>query len=601
MRTLPLLLALLSLGCPPAEKPSDDTGIDDTGPVDCVPGPEEICDGVDNDCDGEVDEGAGTPYYADSDGDGYGDPDSVQVACEPPSGFVNNDADCDDGDPAIHPAAAEICDGVDNDCSGALDDEPVDAATWYADADGDGFGDPGAAAQACEQPSGYLADASDCDDTNAAVNPAAAEVCNGIDDDCDDVYDENARDALTWWADADDDGYGDLETAREACTQPSGWADNYLDCDDEDAAVNPAATEVCDGVDDDCDLTVDEPDAADALTWYADTDADGYGAVGSTAPGCDQPLGYVAEATDCDDGDAAINPAATEVCDGADNDCDGVVDEPDSADALTWYADTDADGYGDAASTTRACAEPSGYVADATDCDDGDASINPAATELCNGVDDDCDGDDDLAWFVEDFDAAADTSFLSINGDAYQDMSASDGFLELTGIGGYREGTTFFAELLESQRWYAAFTFETGGGSGADGLALAFLSETDPTLVGGTGGGIGYRGLDGYVVEFDTYYNSTTDPNGNHVALVEAATQAHIASDTSIPTLEDAGEFAVEVWYDEGDVEVWLDGTLYLTSTITGTAPADWLMGFTASTGSLTNYHRVDDVEIGCW
>ena len=93
---------------------------------------------------------------------------------------------------------------------------------------------------------------------------------------------------------------------------------------------------------------------------------------------------------DCDDGNADVNPDQTEICDGLDNDCD---DEIDEGVTTTYYEDDDGDGFGDAADPIDACAQPSGYVDNQTDCDDRDAEVSPDATELCNGIDDDCDGD----------------------------------------------------------------------------------------------------------------------------------------------------------------------------------------------------------------
>ena len=356
---------------------------------------------MDNDCDGAVDEASAvdaSSWYRDRDEDGYGDAASATIGCEQPSGYVADATDCDDFDNDVSPSADELCDGIDNDCDGTVDeDDAIDTASWYADADGDGYGDPGSSVQACDQPSGYLADASDCDDTDAAVNPAASEVCDGIDNDCDGLVDDDdstVSGTSTWYADFDGDGYGGSRFTRDACTQPTGFVADSTDCDDGDAAINPAASEVCDGVDNDCDGLVDDddPDASDPATWYADSDGDGYGDAGSSAVACDVPSGFVADASDCDDGDAAVNPGATELCNAVDDDCDGTVDEPDAADASTWYADVDGDGYGDASSVTVACSQPTGFVADATDCDDTDAAINPGASEICNGVDDDCDG-----------------------------------------------------------------------------------------------------------------------------------------------------------------------------------------------------------------
>jgi hypothetical protein len=410
------------------DQPSGHVADDRPGPEDCDdrdaavnPGASEVCNGVDDDCDGLVDDddpgvSGKSTWYADVDGDGYGDATAALVACFQPSGYVADDSDCSDRDPGSNPGATELCDGADNDCDGTVDEgSAADAATWYADDDADGFGDPSSTTTACSQPSGYVGDGSDCDDRDDDINPGADELCNGFDDDCDGTVDESsALDAGQWYADGDGDGYGDAASGRIDCTQPSGTVADDTDCDDGDAAVNPGASELCNSVDDDCDGTVDESDAIDASTWYADVDGDGYGDAASSDRDCDAISGYVADATDCDDTDAAVYPGADEYCDGIDSDCDGVADEGDALDADTWYADGDGDGYGDAGSATDACSQPSGTVSDAADCDDGDAAIHPGVDEYCDGVDNDCDG-------TVDEDDALDTStwYLDADGDGY--------------------------------------------------------------------------------------------------------------------------------------------------------------------------------------
>ncbi len=429
----------------------------------------EICNGVDDDCDGEADPTSSfdvLPFYRDADADGYGDVDSVSAACAAPEGYVEDTTDCDDARGDVNPGAPELCDAADTDedCDGAADDADasVDTSTftsWYTDADFDTYGDdaslvsqcdgpasavtvggdcrdtnanfyPGAPETDCADPNDYNCDGSvaytdgdadgwaaceECDDADAAVNPAQAELCNGIDDDCDGITDpDTATDSVAWYADADTDTYGDAASTWTACAAPSGYVADATDCDDTDAAVYPGADELCNGVDDDCDAVVDPPTSLDASTWYADSDGDTFGDAASTTPACSQPAAYVADLTDCDDTDAAVFPGAVEVCNGIDDDCDTVIDPDTSADALTWYADADADTYGDAATTWAACAAPAGYVADLTDCDDARADVNPGAPELCDAADtdEDCDGlsdDDDpstdpssqTAWYTD--------------------------------------------------------------------------------------------------------------------------------------------------------------------------------------------------------
>ncbi len=201
-----------------------------------------------------------TVWYADSDGDGFGD--GSDTSCSAASGYVTDSTDCDDGDSAINPAASEVCDAVDNDCDGLVDDDDgsLDSSTWsswYADQDSDGYGDPSDPVAACDQPSGYVDNSDDCDDTDDSVSPAADELCNELDDDCDDTVDEgDATDAATWYGDGDGDGFTDAELSVAACEPPSGYAEasDEPDCDDSDSSVHPGAEEIAgDGIDQDCD------------------------------------------------------------------------------------------------------------------------------------------------------------------------------------------------------------------------------------------------------------------------------------------------------------------------------------------------------------
>ncbi len=474
MRVLPLL-AFVAFAC----RSTDSEAPKDSGaPVDdgaCTPtDTPELCDGNDNDCDGEVDEGLGVTFWGDADADGFGDVGAPTEACEQPEGYANNADDCDDADPERFPNQIETCNGVDDDCDGTADEEAEGALTAWADADLDGYGDESAPISACEVPEGYVLDDTDCDDAAPTVNPAALEHCNGVDDDCDGEVDEDdAVDAALWYGDGDGDGWGEDSFLATACDPPAGFVDRggdchdadtaynpgaseadctdphdyncdgstgYADadadgwaacaeCDDSNAATNPAATEVCNGVDDDCDGATDEPDATDARAWYADGDADGYGDAASSTLACDSPAGHVADDTDCDDASAAVNPAAIESCNGIDDDCDGTVDEADAVDASVWYADTDGDGYGDPSATTTACSAPADTEADATDCDDTRRLTNPGATEYCNTGDDDCNG------LIDDGATDALTFWLDADSDGYGDPSVS--LTECTTPAGY--------------------------------------------------------------------------------------------------------------------------------------------------------------------
>jgi len=142
-------------------------------------------------------------WYADADGDGYGDSDAPTEAVDAPTGHVDNDEDCDDGDAEVHPGADEACDGVDNDCDGEVDGaEALDATTWYEDGDGDGYGCEIEAAVACVQPAGSSASSDDCDDSDASVNPGEEEICeDSLDNDCDGQPDPRCRLEGSWPAD----------------------------------------------------------------------------------------------------------------------------------------------------------------------------------------------------------------------------------------------------------------------------------------------------------------------------------------------------------------------------------------------------------------
>ncbi len=214
----------------------------------------------------------------------------------------------------------------------ASQDAACTPSKFYPDSDGDGYGDDSKAVETCDAPAGFIARGGDCNDDDAAIHPGAAELCDGVDNNCDgkiDDADPAVEASAVFYRDADGDGYGDPNTAKHACAAPAGFVTDATDCDDTNGAVHPGADEICDGIDNNCNGLVDDADPTVDPTsqqaYFRDNDGDGYGA-GTAMRACSAPSGFVAQAGDCNDNDAATHPGAVEVCDGADNDCDGGID-----------------------------------------------------------------------------------------------------------------------------------------------------------------------------------------------------------------------------------------------------------------------------------
>ena len=153
--------------------------------------------------------------------------------------------------------------------------------------------------------------------------------------------------------------------------------------------ISPTQSEICDGVDNNCNEEIDEQGGEEVLIWYLDADGDTFGDVTQPLAACGEPQGYVANLDDCDDDDENVFVGAEEICDEIDNDCDGTIDGEEATDALVFYLDTDGDGFG--IMEQRHCTKPDGYSEVDGDCDDQDNDIHPNAVEFCNDEDDDCD------------------------------------------------------------------------------------------------------------------------------------------------------------------------------------------------------------------
>ena len=182
----------------PATEPIDNDGDGYSAEEDCNddnpwinPGAEEICDGWDNDCDQVADEGVTGTFYLDADGDGFGRLDVTVLGCDIPNGFVENPDDCDDNHPHSYPGAPEICDEMDNNCNGDIDEGL--AIAFFVDSDGDGYGDPLSIIESCEQEEGMSTNSDDCDDDDIEIHPMAEEICDERDNNCDGQTDEGVE------------------------------------------------------------------------------------------------------------------------------------------------------------------------------------------------------------------------------------------------------------------------------------------------------------------------------------------------------------------------------------------------------------------------
>lgn len=216
---------------------------------------------------------------------------------------------------------------------------------FFADQDGDGFGNLSMDTLLCNAPAGYVANSTDCNDADALVNPNTV-----------------------WYQDLDNDQIGNSAVTQTACLQPAGYVLTGGDCNDNDASITAP------------------------IMYYSDIDQDGYGDEATGTLFCQAPINLIAIGGDCDDNNNAINPGATEVCDGVDNNCNGQEDE--GLTFLNYYFDGDDDGYG-IGNPTVSCTPINGYATQTGDCDDSNNSVYPGATDTeGNNIDENCDGVD---------------------------------------------------------------------------------------------------------------------------------------------------------------------------------------------------------------
>jgi len=330
-------------------------------------------------------------YYADSDSDTFGNLNVPLSSCSVPAGYVLNTTDCNDSNANVNPNAAEVCNNLDDDCDGLVN-EGVNFATYFADNDGDGFGNPNNSQSACLPPLGFVLNNTDCNDSNSLIKPGGSELCNSIDDNCNGQVNEGLVFA-NYYIDTDLDGFG-AGPATSSCTPIFGnYVTNNLDCNNTNASIRPNATEICNGIDENCNNLID--DGLPFVNYYIDNDGDGFGAGAATNSCSNLGAGYVTNNTDCNNTNVAIRPTATELCNSIDDNCNTLID--DGLLFSNYYLDADNDGF--YISFVNACSSPNlnyttvpGILGD---CNDNNFNINGAAAEICgNGIDENCNGSD---------------------------------------------------------------------------------------------------------------------------------------------------------------------------------------------------------------
>jgi len=395
-----ICLATLLLAC--SETP------DGGDPSSCT---DEVCDEVDNDCDGEVDEGVIGSFFADDDNDGHGDPSASVTACQAPAGYATIGDDCDDTRIDVNPDSVEACDGVDNDCDLAVDDG-LAYSDWYADNDGDGFGDANAVVSLCAQPKGFIADATDCDDANPARFPGAPELCNLEDDDCDGVEDdgclfpledasfrlESPEDMANLGeriavADVDGDGVADILTGAPLLGFYEGEAYVVLG-----PATGARTTDLADVT-----ITTNERATLGSSIDGADADGDGVTDLIVGAYGIDTSYLFLGPVT----GDRDVTDATARLV--------GLDDTTTGFD-VAILPDADGDGSPDVAVSTLSGSFDSGTVYVASGLSTGTVRLSSDATYLYEGV---------LAGDYFGF-AMADAG--DVNGDGVQDLAIAAPF-----------------------------------------------------------------------------------------------------------------------------------------------------------------------------
>jgi len=232
--------------------------------------------------------------------------------------------------------AAELCDQIDNNCNGETDEgDAVGCVVYYPDNDGDNVGQGLGKCQCGDPGPGWAILGGDCDDLNSSIKPGAIEICDNIDNNCNGSTDESgSKGCNVYYKDLDGDKFGDDTNSACLCKskKTAEWMEMPGDCDDEDVKVHPGVDEVCNGKDDNCNGKSDEEGAEGCILYYVDVDKDTYGPAATGKCLCASNKIYAAsEPGDCDDNNAKIHPNSVEICNNVDDDCNGLLDDGDTA------------------------------------------------------------------------------------------------------------------------------------------------------------------------------------------------------------------------------------------------------------------------------
>lgn len=540
--------------------------------------------------------GIAQTYYQDSDGDGYGNAAVSQTICIPPTNYVLDQTDCNDNNNAIHPGATEIPNnGIDEDCNGSdlntlgatlgmyqFEGNTCAVPLWNvtaqpANATFGSYGVQDTTVLTCSQAANVLnffgfntttvvdltqyyhfsitpancygldlnriifkhktsnsgltpivhlrssldnfaADIATKQLPNSnyktdTINLGAAfdNVTSAIEfrwyiteigsstatyrhDDVTVIGTINALPTQTYYADTDVDGFGNPAAAITACSAPVGYVTDNTDCDDTNAEEFPGAI------------------------WYADTDTDGLGDAGSSMISCTQPGGYVSDSTDCDDTDDQIGSI------------------------VLYYVDADSDGFGDATDLgTNSCTPIAGSVTNADDCDDSDDQINPNAAEVCDGLDNNCDGDTDEGFLMV-------TYYEDADNDTYGDATSS--VTDCTQPAGYVTNSTDCDDTNAAIHPGAADNTGNSVDENCDGVdgvlgieesILAHLNiypnpGTSSVVLNMTGGWADFQvtfvGVDGKEIALTSTQNSASELEFNTAALVSGVYFIRLTSNT---------------------------------------------------------------------